>query len=106
MGRYNQYDPKPYFMRFLSKVVTTMSVQTKATKFGYGVFNVMNYPPNIIEQSIRLGIKERGIRGVCKQLFCMGEIKIGTLKGQDEHGNMYHENLKYQLGIQLTLLFI
>ena len=48
MGRYNQYDPKPYFMRFLSKVVTTMSVQTKATKFGYGVFNVMNYPPNII----------------------------------------------------------
>ena len=28
----------------------------------------------------------------------MGEIKIGTLKGQDEHGNMYYENLKYQLG--------
>lgn len=28
----------------------------------------------------------------------MGEIKIGTLKGQDEHGNMYYENLQYQLG--------
>ena len=29
----------------------------------------------------------------------MGEIKIGTLKGQDEHGNMYYENLNYQFGI-------
>ena len=28
----------------------------------------------------------------------MGEIKLGTLKGQDEHGNMYYENLKYQFG--------
>lgn len=29
----------------------------------------------------------------------MGEIKLGTLKGQDEHGNMYYENLNYQFGI-------
>ena len=29
----------------------------------------------------------------------MGEIKLGTLKGQDEHGNMFYENLNYQFGI-------
>lgn len=28
----------------------------------------------------------------------MGEIRLGTLKGQDEHGNMYYENLNYQFG--------
>lgn len=28
----------------------------------------------------------------------MSEIKLGTLKGQDEHGNMYYENLDYQFG--------
>lgn len=33
-----------------------------------------------------------------KQLSAMGEIKLGTLKGQDEHGNMYYECLKYQFG--------
>ena len=37
-----------------------------------------------------------------KQLFAMGEIKLGTLKGQDEHGNMYYENLNYQFGIRST----
>lgn len=38
------------------------------------------------------------MRGVLKQLCAMGEIKLGTLKGQDEHGNMYYECLKYQFG--------
>ncbi|KAK8791697.1 hypothetical protein WA538_002901 [Blastocystis sp. DL] len=64
-----------------------MSIQTRATKFGYGVFTC-----------IKLGLKERGLRGVLKQLCAMGEIKLGTLKGQDEHGNMYYECLKYQFG--------
>lgn len=29
----------------------------------------------------------------------MGEIKLGTLKGVDEHGNCYYENLDYQYGM-------
>jgi subunit NDUFA12 isoform CRA_a len=45
-----------------------------------------------------MGLKERGLRGVLKQLSAMGEIKLGTLKGQDEHGNMYYEGLNYQFG--------
>lgn len=48
-----------------------------------------------------MGVKQRGFRGALKQLFAMGEIKLGTLKGQDEHGNMYYENLNYQFGIRL-----
>ena len=50
-----------------------------------------------------MGLKERGLRGVLKQLCAMGEIKIGTLKGQDEHGNMYYEGLNYQFGEPLQL---
>ena len=46
-----------------------------------------------------MGVKQRGLRGTLKQLCAMGEIKLGTLKGQDEHGNMYYENLNYQFGI-------
>ena len=52
-------------------------------------------------QCIWMGVKQRGFRGALKQLFAMGEIKLGTLKGQDEHGNMYYENLNYQFGIRL-----
>ncbi|KAK8807051.1 hypothetical protein WA158_003810 [Blastocystis sp. Blastoise] len=62
-----------------------MSVVGK--KMGYGLFN-----------SIYYGLKERGFRGVMKQLCSMGEIKLGTLKGVDEHGNAYYENLDYQYG--------
>lgn len=75
-----------------------MSVQTRATKFGYGVFTVGFWKIDLMVQCIKLGLKERGLRGVLKQLSAMGEIKLGTLKGQDEHGNMYYENLNYQFG--------
>ena len=75
-----------------------MSIQTRATKFGYGVFTVCFDPDQDDVQSIWMGLKERGLRGDLKQLSAMGEIKLGTLKGQDEHGNMYYEGLNYQFG--------
>ena len=75
-----------------------MSIQTRATKFGYGVFTVLFDPSWSDPQCIVMGLKERGLRGVLKQLSAMGEIKLGTLKGQDEHGNMYYEGLNYQFG--------
>ena len=43
-------------------------------------------------------VYQTGTQGVLKQLCAVGEIKLGTLKGQDEHGNMYYECLKYQFG--------
>ena len=33
-----------------------------------------------------------------KQMSAMSEIKLGTLMGQDELGNLYYENLNYQHG--------
>lgn len=43
-------------------------------------------------------IKERGFKGLLKQMYLTGEVKNGTFKGQDVNGNKYYENLEMPFG--------
>lgn len=38
------------------------------------------------------GIKERGIKGVITQIYMIGDLKFGALKGQDYFGNKYYQD--------------
>ena len=44
------------------------------------------------------GVKERGWDGVLMQLYTIGDLKFGELKGTDEYGNKYYENLDLPYG--------
>lgn len=43
-------------------------------------------------------VKERGWGGVVNQLYTIGDLKFGTLKGTDRFGNMYYEDLEQPFG--------
>jgi NADH:ubiquinone oxidoreductase subunit len=41
---------------------------------------------------------ERGWRGTMNQLYTVGDIKFGVLKGTDNFGNKYYENVELPFG--------
>eukprot|EP01041_Mallomonas_annulata_P015594 gene15594-32939_t len=43
-------------------------------------------------------VKERGWWGMVTQLYTIGDLKFGTLKGSDAFGNKYYENLELPFG--------
>ena len=43
-------------------------------------------------------VNERGWKGVITQLYLIGDLKFGDLKGTDKHGNKYYENLDLPFG--------
>ena len=43
-------------------------------------------------------VNERGWKGVLTQLYLIGDLKFGDLKGTDKHGNKYYENLDLPFG--------
>jgi len=43
-------------------------------------------------------IKQRGIKGTIVQLYLIGDLKFGELKGIDKHGNKYYENPQLPYG--------
>eukprot|EP00341_Mesodinium_pulex_P003822 CAMPEP_0116974660 /NCGR_PEP_ID=MMETSP0467-20121206/55312_1 /TAXON_ID=283647 /ORGANISM="Mesodinium pulex, Strain SPMC105" /LENGTH=82 /DNA_ID=CAMNT_0004666869 /DNA_START=1 /DNA_END=246 /DNA_ORIENTATION=+ len=43
-------------------------------------------------------IKERGFKGLLTQMYVMGDVREGTLKGTDVNGNKYYENLDLPFG--------
>ncbi len=43
-------------------------------------------------------VGERGWKGTWTQLYLIGDIKFGTLKGEDNFGNKYYENLDLPYG--------
>jgi len=44
------------------------------------------------------GVSERGWNGVLMQLYTIGDVKFGELKGVDKFGNKYYENLDLPYG--------
>jgi len=49
-------------------------------------------------KAIREGVKKFGAMDVWKQIRQCKEMKMGTLVGEDEHGNRYFENKDEQFG--------
>tara|TARA_B110000090_G_C13077661_1_gene329743 strand:+ start:172 stop:447 length:276 start_codon:yes stop_codon:yes gene_type:complete len=43
-------------------------------------------------------VAERGWKGTMNQLYLIGDIKFGDLKGTDAFDNKYYENLDYPFG--------
>lgn len=43
-------------------------------------------------------VSERGWKGTMTQLYLIGDIKFGTLKGADKFGNKYYENVDLPFG--------
>jgi NADH:ubiquinone oxidoreductase subunit len=43
-------------------------------------------------------VKERGWKGVLTQLYVIGDLKFGDLKGVDRFGNKYYENVELPYG--------
>ena len=43
-------------------------------------------------------VKQRGWRGTMQQLYLIGDIKFGELKGTDKFGNKYYEDLELPYG--------
>jgi len=43
-------------------------------------------------------VKLRGWKGTMEQLYTIGDIKFGELKGTDGHGNKYYEDLELPYG--------
>eukprot|EP01038_Epipyxis_sp_PR26KG_P008819 gene8819-11908_t len=52
---------------------------------------------NILIKFIR-SVKERGWKGTAVQLYLIGDIKNGVLKGTDKFGNKYYEDLNEPYG--------
>lgn len=52
---------------------------------------------NPIIKTVR-AIRERGVGGLVKQLYMVGDIKFGVLKGTDAMGNKYYEDLDLPYG--------
>eukprot|EP01033_Poteriospumella_lacustris_P003748 gene3748-2656_t len=43
-------------------------------------------------------VKQRGWKGTITQLYVIGDLKFGELKGTDRHGNNYYENVELPYG--------
>jgi NADH:ubiquinone oxidoreductase subunit len=60
----------------------------------------MSGPVNFLAPLSKLGrsLQERGLKGMIIQLYTIGDLKYGELKGTDKFGNRYYEDLELPFG--------
>lgn len=49
-------------------------------------------------RKLQRSLKERGWKGCLEQLYTVGDLKFGELKGTDKFGNRYYEDLELPYG--------
>jgi len=49
-------------------------------------------------QSLARSLRERGWKGTITQMYLIGDIKFGVLKGTDKFGNKYYEDINQPYG--------
>lgn len=80
--------------RTVGRVVVAPVVMTRRTNKITPHRNTLLAPVTKLMRAVN----ERGWKGVLLQLYTIGDLKFGELKGEDEFGNKYYEDLEQPYG--------